>query len=57
MFLAGKMVRKNVMTPTCANKSGQVYTSSYDSWGNVTTRYISGTTASLSYDILDHFTE
>jgi RHS repeat-associated protein len=42
---------------TCASKSGQVYTSSYDAFGNVTTRSFSGTTATLSYDILDHFTE
>ena len=42
---------------TCASKSGQVYTSSYDAWGNVTSRYFSGTTATLSYDLLDHFTE
>jgi RHS repeat-associated protein len=42
---------------TCASKSGQVYTSSYDAWGNVTSRYFSGTTATLSYDILDHFTK
>ncbi len=40
---------------TCANLSGAVYTSSYDSWGNVTGRTYSGTTATLSYDLLDHF--
>jgi YD repeat-containing protein len=40
---------------TCSNKTGQVYTSSYDSWGNVTSRTSNGTTATLSYDLLDHF--
>src|SRR6266571_4191401 len=40
---------------TCSGKSGQVYTSSYDAWGNVTSRFYSGTTATLSYDKLDHF--
>ncbi len=40
---------------TCANLSGAVYSSSYDSWGNVTSRTYSGTTATLSYDLLDHF--
>ncbi len=42
---------------TCSSKSGQVYTSSYDAFGNVTSRSFSGTTATLSYDILDHFIE
>jgi YD repeat-containing protein len=42
---------------TCSNKSGQVYTSSYDAWGNVTSRFYSNTTATLSYDALDHFTQ
>jgi hypothetical protein len=42
---------------TCSNKSGQVYTSSYDAFGNVTSRFYSGTTAALSYDALDHFTQ
>jgi hypothetical protein len=42
-------------TATCSNKTGQVYTSSYDSWGNVTSRTYSGTTATLTYDLLDHF--
>jgi hypothetical protein len=41
---------------TCSNKTGQVYASSYDAWGNVTSRTTSGTTATLSYDLLDHFT-
>jgi RHS repeat-associated protein len=40
---------------TCSGKSGQVYTSSYDAWGNVTSRFSSGITATLSYDKLDHF--
>lgn len=42
---------------TCSNKTGPVYTSSDDSWGNVTSRTYSGTTATLSYDALDHFTQ
>jgi len=41
---------------TCSNKTGQAYASSYDNWGNVTSRTTSGTTATLSYDLLDHFT-
>ncbi len=40
---------------TCTNQTGQVYASSYDSWGNVTSRTYSGTTATLTYDLLDHF--
>jgi hypothetical protein len=40
---------------TCTNQTGQVYTSSDDSWGNVTSRTSSGTTATLTYDLLDHF--
>jgi len=40
---------------TCSSKSGQVYASSYDDWGNVTSRTYSGTTATLTYDLLDHF--
>ncbi len=40
---------------TCSSKSGQVYSSSYDSWGNVTSRTSSGTTATLTFDLLDHF--
>jgi RHS repeat-associated protein len=32
-----------------------VYASSYDSWGNVTSRTYSSTTATLTYDLLDHF--
>ncbi len=42
---------------TCANLTGAVYTSSYDAYGNVSSRTYSGTTATLSYDNLDHFTE
>jgi hypothetical protein len=42
---------------TCSNKTGQVYASSYDPWGNVTSRTYSGTMATLSYDILDHLTQ
>jgi RHS repeat-associated protein len=41
---------------TCSNKTGQVYASNYDSFGNVTSRTYSGATATLSYDLLDHFT-
>ncbi len=40
---------------TCSSKSGQVYASSYDAWGNVTSRTYSGTIATLTYDLLDHF--
>ncbi len=42
---------------TCANKTGMVYSSSYDAWGNVTSRSYNGTTAALSYDALDHLLE
>src|SRR6266851_6717446 len=41
---------------TCSNKTGQTYASSYDAWGNVTSRTVSSTTATLSYDGLDHLT-
>ena len=40
---------------TCANRTTLVYGSSYDSWGNVTSRTYSSTTATLTYDLLDHF--
>ncbi len=40
---------------TCSSKSGQVYASSYDNWGNITSRTYSSTTATLTYDLLDHF--
>jgi len=40
---------------TCSSKTGQVYASSYDSWGNVTSRTYNSTTATLTYDLLDHF--
>jgi RHS repeat-associated protein len=42
---------------TCSNLSGAVYSSSYDSWGNVIGRTYSSTTATLSYDLLDHLTK
>ncbi len=42
---------------TCSNKTGQGYATSYDPFGNVTGRTFSGTTATLSYDNLNHFTE
>jgi len=42
---------------TCSNKQGQTYTSSYDAWGNATSRNVNGTSATLSYDGLDHLTK
>ncbi len=39
---------------TCSTKTGQVYATSYDAWSNVTSRTYSGTTATLTYDLLDH---
>jgi len=42
---------------TCSNKGTASYSSSYDAWGNVTSRYFSGTTGTLSYDNLNHFVE
>jgi len=42
---------------TCNNKTGQTYTSSYDAWGNVTSRTVNSTSATLSYDGLDHLTK
>ena len=42
---------------TCTSKSGQGYLSSYDQWGNVTSRTFSGSTSTLTYDILDHLTQ
>ncbi len=42
---------------TCSNKTGQGYTSSYDAWGNVTSRTYASQTATLSYDLLDHLTQ
>jgi YD repeat-containing protein len=39
---------------TCSSKNGQSYTSNYDAFGNVTSRTVNGTTATLSYDGLDH---
>jgi len=42
---------------TCSTKTGQTYASSYDAWGNVTSRNVNGTTATLSYDGLDHLTK
>ncbi len=41
---------------TCSTKTGQTYASSYDAWGNVTSRNVNGTTATLSYDGLDNLT-
>lgn len=42
---------------TCSTKTGQTYGSLYDAWGNVTSRTVNGTTATLSYDGLDHLTK
>ena len=42
---------------TCSSKSGQGYASSYDSFGNVTSRTFSGATGTLTYDLLDHLTQ
>ncbi|HVB25333.1 MAG TPA: RHS repeat-associated core domain-containing protein, partial [Ktedonobacteraceae bacterium] len=46
---------------TCASKSGKVYAATYDAWGNVVSRTLgSGSnadTATLSYDLLNHFIE
>jgi RHS repeat-associated protein len=39
---------------TCANPTGASYMASYDAWGNVTSRTYAGTTATLTYDVLDH---
>ena len=52
---AARIDRHLCQRPTCSSKTGQVYASSYDSWGNVTSRTYSGTTATLTYDLLDHF--
>lgn len=38
---------------TCANKSGAVYKSSDDAWGNVTGRTYNGNSETLAYDELD----
>ena len=42
---------------TCSNRTGAVYTASYDAWGNETGRVYNGTTATLSYDALNRLTE
>jgi RHS repeat-associated protein len=42
---------------TCSSKSGTDYTLTYDAWGNVTTRTTGDSSATLSYDKLDHFIE
>jgi len=42
---------------TCSTKTGQSYASSYDAWGNVTSRTVGSTTATLSYDGLDRLTK
>ena len=40
-------VNSRISAATCSSKSGQVYASSYDAWGNVTSRTYSSTTATL----------
>jgi RHS repeat-associated protein len=44
---------------TCANRGSAtaLYSASYDAWGNETGRTYNGTTATLSYDVLNHLTE
>ncbi len=42
---------------TCSSKSGSGYASSYDAFGNVTSRTTSSTTGTLTYDMLDHLTQ
>jgi len=42
---------------TCSSQNGQVYGASYDAWGNQTGRTSNSTTATLSYDLLDHLVE
>ncbi|HZU69493.1 MAG TPA: hypothetical protein VFA09_19605 [Ktedonobacteraceae bacterium] len=42
---------------TCSSKSGNVYGTSYDQWGNLIGRTYSGSTSTLTYDILDHLTQ
>ncbi len=42
---------------TCSNKLGQSYASLYNAWGNVTSRTVNSTSATLSYDELDHLTK
>ncbi len=44
---------------TCSNYTSKTasYSSSYDQWGNVTSRTANSTTATLTYDILDHLTQ
>src|SRR6266567_825188 len=41
---------------TCSNKTRQTYGSLYDARGNVTSRTVNGTSATLSYYGLDHLT-
>ncbi|HVB20329.1 MAG TPA: RHS repeat-associated core domain-containing protein, partial [Ktedonobacteraceae bacterium] len=38
---------------TCANLSGAVYKTSYDSWGNATSRTYNGSTTTQTFDLLD----
>jgi YD repeat-containing protein len=42
---------------TCSNPTGAVYSTSYDAWGNVTSRTYNGSTATLSYDQLNRMVE
>jgi len=42
---------------TCPNPTGALYSTSYDAWGNATSRTYNGSTATLSYDKLDQMVE
>jgi YD repeat-containing protein len=41
------------MGTTCSNLSGAVYKTSYDTWGNATSRTYNGTSTTQSFDLLD----
>jgi RHS repeat-associated protein len=45
------------MGTTCANLANASYSTGYDAWGNLTSRTYNGSTATLSYDVLDHLTQ
>ncbi len=45
------------MGTTCASLTGASYNAAYDAWGNMTTRSTNGSSATLSYDQLDHFVQ
>ncbi|MBA2391898.1 MAG: RHS repeat-associated core domain-containing protein, partial [Ktedonobacteraceae bacterium] len=42
---------------TCTNLANASYSTGYDAWGNLTSRTYNGSTATLSYDKLDHLTQ